>query len=255
MAEQRVPVPGSERDAPSGATPAGPATPDEPVEVTVRVRPAAPPPEPGTHAPLSREEFSRRYGARAEDAAAVEAFASQAGLTVAEVDLARRSVVLRGSCKAMASAFGATLQRYERDGTTFRARTGPLTIPAHLDGIVQGVFGLDNRPQARAHFRAVRQPRAPGTSFTVPQLAKLYAFPTDATGAGQTIALIELGGGFTQQDLTTYFGGIGVTPPKVISVGVDGATNAPAGDPNSADGEVLLDIEVAGALAPAASIV
>ena len=76
--------------------------------------------------------------------------------------------------------------------------------------------------------------------------------PTDADGSGQTIAIIELGGGFDQADLDAYFSGLGITGPTVTAVGVDGATNVPGGDPNGADGEVLLDIEVAGALAPGA---
>src|SRR6201999_281747 len=53
---------------------------------------------------------------------------------------------------------------------------------------------------------------------------------------------------------TTYFKGLGVTAPSVTAVGVDGGQNTPAGDPNSADGEVMLDIEVAGAVAPQATI-
>jgi kumamolisin len=40
----------------------------------------------------------------------------------------------------------------------------------------------------------------------------------------------------------------------VVSVSVDGATNAPT-TPDSADGEVLLDIEVAGAIVPKANII
>jgi kumamolisin len=43
--------------------------------------------------------------------------------------------------------------------------------------------------------------------------------------------------------------------PSVVAVSVDGAHNAPTGDPNSADGEVVLDIEVAGAVAPGARLV
>jgi kumamolisin len=53
--------------------------------------------------------------------------------------------------------------------------------------------------------------------------------------------------------LDSYFAGLGITGPQVVAVGVDGGRNTPAGDPNSADGEVLLDIEVAGALAPGAN--
>ncbi len=74
------------------------------------------------------------------------------------------------------------------------------------------------------------------------------------TGAGQTIGIIELGGGYNTSDLTTYFDGLGIAVPTVTAVSVDGGTNAP-GDPNGADGEVALDIEVSGSIAPGANIV
>ncbi len=73
-------------------------------------------------------------------------------------------------------------------------------------------------------------------------------------GAGECIALIELGGGYRPQDLQTYFSGLGVPLPTVTAVSVDQATNQPTGDPDGPDGEVMLDIEVAGAIAPAAAI-
>ena len=66
---------------------------------------------------------------------------------------------------------------------------------------------------------------------------------------------MELGGGFGPADLTQYFSSLGVPQPRVTAVGVDGATNVAGKDPGGADGEVLLDIEVAGALAPGASLV
>ena len=74
------------------------------------------------------------------------------------------------------------------------------------------------------------------------------------TGAGQTVAIIELGGGYKAADLQTYFAALGIKAPSVTAVSVDGARNAPAGDPNSADGEVLLDVEIVGAIAPGARI-
>jgi kumamolisin len=156
-----------------------------------------------------------------------------------------------------------------------RYREGGLQVPAALAGIVLAVLGLDNRPQARAQFR-----RAPGTtartaapapgapapggpgpaaapaaapaSFTPPQVAALYQFPAGTDGTGQTIAIIELGGGFGSGDLDPYFAGLGLPVPSVTAAGVDGAANQPGQDPNGSDGEVLLDIEVAGAVAPGA---
>jgi kumamolisin len=98
-------------------------------------------------------------------------------------------------------------------------------------------------------------PRAVQTSYTPLELAEFYGFPPGADGTGETIALIELGGGYAASDLTAYFQSLNIAAPSVTSVGVDGAANAPTGDANSADGEVELDVEVAGALANGARIV
>jgi kumamolisin len=104
------------------------------------------------------------------------------------------------------------------------------------------------RPPWRPGPRAADAPK----SLTAVQVARAYAFP-DADGDGQTIAIIELGGGFGKADLDDYFGALGLSTPDVQAVSVDGARNEPGQDPNGADGEVLLDIEVAGAVAPGAA--
>ncbi|HEY3717627.1 MAG TPA: S53 family peptidase, partial [Jatrophihabitantaceae bacterium] len=134
-----------------------------------------------------------------------------------------------------------------------RHRTGALSVPASLAGVVVAVLGLDDRPQTRAHHR---KPHAAATavSYTPLELGSVYRFPEGTTGAGQTLAILELGGGFGPDDLDTYFSGLGITGPTVTAVSVDGAENQPGADPQGADGEVLLDIEVAGALAPGAAV-
>src|SRR5207244_1748959 len=73
-------------------------------------------------------------------------------------------------------------------------------------------------------------------------------------GAGQCIGILELGGGYNTDDLNAFFASLGISVPQVSAVSVDGGMNAPTGDPNQADGEVALDIEVAGSVAPGASI-
>jgi kumamolisin len=85
------------------------------------------------------------------------------------------------------------------------------------------------------------------------QVASAYNFPSNQ-GANQTMALIELGGGYSISDLSDYWKQLNLPPVNVTAIGVDGATNSPSGDPQSADGEVTLDIQVAGAVAPAAKI-
>jgi kumamolisin len=253
-----VPLPGSERQPPEGRL-LGAVDPNERVEVSVYLRPRSPI-APSTGEALSRSEYAASHGAHPEDLAAVEAFAAETGLEVVESDPARRLVVLAGPVAVLSRAFGVELQRYEAAGAVFRGRTGSLMVPAELKDVLVAVLGLDDRPQAEPHFvirteaaAAVPRARFPHT-FTPPQIAALYQFPTVGDGSGQCIGIIELGGGYRVGDLAAYSAMLGLPPPKVSSVSVDGAGNEPTGDPNSADVEVALDIEIAGAVAPGASI-
>jgi kumamolisin len=262
----RVEIRGSLRQAPAGAKPAGMPNPQDRASVTVMVRPRhssaataakLAKAEPASRRYLTRDEFATQHGADPTDVIAVERFALDSGLLVMEADLPRRAVKLEGTIAALTKAFGVKLELYSVDGQTFRGRTGTMSVPASLGSVISGVFGLDERPQARAHFRrAVVMRAAPTpTSYTPPQVAAAYAFPAGVDGTGQTIALIELAGGYATSDLTAYFAKLGLPVPAVSSVSVDGAANAPTGDPNSADAEVALDIEVAGAIAPGAKLV
>jgi kumamolisin len=245
--ESRVPLSGSERQLPPGVRQVGPADPDEAVSITVVVRRRQP--LDAAAAPLDRATFAETCGAQDDDLAAVERFARDHGLTVDESSPERRTVKLTGSVADASEAFGVELHRCDHaELGSFRGRTGPVYLPAELADVVEGVFGLDDRPQLRPQFR-IADPRAVTSSYTPVEVAQAYDFPTDATGAGQCVAIIELGGGYQQSDLDTYFGDLGLSVPTVTAVSVDGATNSPEGDPGSADGEVLLDIEVVGAIA------
>jgi kumamolisin len=258
MPVERVAVAGSERRPLADSQIIGTADPQAAITVTVVLRRRdSHLPEPGSQT-FSREEFTSRFGADPADVERVERFSAGYDLTVVQVSLARRTVVLSGTVANMNEAFTTELLIFQSPLGPFRGRVGMLYVPADLAGIVVGVFGLDERPQAMAHFRRLGPlvgPRAAGdTSYTPIAVSTLYDYP-GGKGAGQTVGIIELGGGFTASDLQTYFTGLGIsTMPAVTSVAVDGAQNQPAGDPNSADGEVLLDIEVVGAIAPSANI-
>ena len=192
------------------------------------------------------------HGADPESISLVRSFAEEYGLQVEpEVDPARRTVHLTASVTAFDQAFGTTLEQHTTAEATLRVRSGMLTIPEGLLGHITAVLGLDNRPQAKPHSRVAR-PHAGSLSYTPVSVAALYGFPTTG-GAGQTIGLIELGGGYTTSDLETYFRDIGQNPPLVNAVSVDKGKNKPS-TPDGADGEVMLDIEVAAAVAPGATI-
>jgi len=259
MAMERVAVRGSERVAMPHSQTIGTPDPNSLIAVTLLLRRRNPLLAEAGSTILSREQFAAQFGADPADVPPVEQFAAANDLTIVQVDLARRSIVLSGTVANMNEAFATELLLFQSPEGMFRGRVGTLYIPRTLADILVGVFGLDERPQARTHFRRLTVhvgPRAAGdTSYTPIAISQLYDYPTTGNGAGQTVAIIELGGGFKTADLTSYFGGLKLkTTPAVTAVSVDGALNAPVGDPNSADGEVLLDIEVIGAIAPGAKI-
>src|SRR6202012_4023954 len=163
------------------------------------------------------------------------AFAKEFGLTIDKDSPKpeRRTVKLTGTVAAMQKAFGVTLIEKTLDGNVYRVREGSIQIPAVLADSVEAILGLDNRPQAQPHFRVLgsaintntagtggfarAHAAAASTSFTPVQVGQLYQFPQGAPAAGQTIGIIELGGGYRTGDLPTYFKGLGKPAPKVLA--------------------------------------
>lgn len=253
------PLPGSERPPLPGAMDMGPCPEGERLEVTLFLRSRDPGGAPAAAReagrlgrPLDRDDYTSRYGAAPADLDAVAAFAVRHGLAVLERSAPRRSVVLGGTADRFGAAFGVELRHYRHPEGTHRGHAGPVGLAPELRGIVVAVLGLDDRPQARPHLRLRSGPPAPPAAYTPPQVADLYGFPP-GTGAGQCVALVEMGGGFRPADLDPYFADLGIAPaPTVVAVSVDHGRNAPTGSASGPDGEVDLDIEVAGSIAPGA---
>jgi kumamolisin len=264
------PISGSERGLRAGSTLIGASNPDERVEITMRVRSRStklPSAEkmgallPKKRTYMTREQFAAAHGAAPADLAKVKAFAAKNKLDVVSASAAERSVKLSGTVRALSAAFDVKLMEYEHADGNYRGRIGSIHLPAGLSDVVQGVFGLDNRRQARPHIQyhtmnAEEHAARAGssTTFTAPQVSQLYNFPAGTDGTGETIGILEFGGGYNTADLATYFKNLGIKAPTVTSVPVDGVSNVPGKDPDS-DGEVALDIEVVGAIAPGAKIV
>ena len=257
-----VEIPGSEKRPFRNAKAIAPSPSDERLEVTVRLRPrnelpsaedmlklgAAP------RKPLTHEQYEKLYGADPKDIALVRKFAKEHNLAVVRESPARRSVMLSGTVSDFNEAFGVSLKTYAYADGTYRGREGSIMIPAELDSVVEGVFGLDNRPVARRHSSLPHAANGGARAFTGAELAQIYNFPKGLDGSGQTIGIVELGGGYRPSDLNNYFSSLTLATPTVIPVSVDGGTNSPT-SAGSDDAEVVLDIEVAGAAAPGAKFV
>jgi kumamolisin len=271
--QPRVVLPGSEKAPLPAATSEKPVRPASVITVSVIVRRKSP-----LNASrlgkdrLTRAQYRQKHAADPAAIKVVRNFAKEFGLTVDKGTPApgRRTLKLTGTVAAMQHAFGVKLVEKTLDGNVYRVREGSIQIPTALAGVVDAILGLDNRPQAQPHFRVLgsainaniagtggfarAHAAAAATSFTPVQVGQLYQFPQGATAKGQTIGIIELGGGYRTADLTAYFKGLGQAAPKVTAVSVDKGKNSP-GSASGADGEVMLDIEVAAAVAPGAKIV
>ena len=105
---------------------------------------------------ITRAEYEARYGADPADVQTVLAFASQFGLALTRVDLGARTLTLTGKSSDFSNAFKVQLEKYEHPGGSYRGRTGTISVPQELSGIIQAVHGLDNRPQAKPHFRLAK---------------------------------------------------------------------------------------------------
>jgi Pro-kumamolisin, activation domain len=263
-------IEGSERRPARGARRVGPADPNEKFSFTIRVRrrpDAAPLPDqdywaanpPGRRRFMTRDELLARAGAAQADLDTVTTFVRRHGFEVMEISAARRTARVSGTVAQATSAFAVDLGRYESPEESYRGREGSIYLPNDVADVVHGIFGLDNRRMARR--QGVTAP--PGAVGLTPiQVAALYKFPP-LKAAGQTIGILEFGGGFAQGDLNLFCASVGVpgalTPtPTLVSVDGQSTTTyaGSASNPNLGnDGEVALDVQIVASVAQGANIV
>jgi kumamolisin len=240
---------------------------------------------------LSDDEFNATFGADAADLAKIAAWARSSKLKVLDSSVPMRRVLVQGSIRDISKALGVELNDYEHPQTgRFRGRVGQIHVPAELSGVIQGVFGLDTRnvgrPRIRrGNFRPVNietlalgskkkggaaAPTSnpfPGAFFPT-EVAQLYDYPTQFTGAGQNVAIFAFNGtgpdpqgGYKLSALQNYFEKVlGGTTPTIKDVVVQGPGNDPGPDTTASSnrgdstGEVMLDMCVVGSVAPGANI-
>lgn len=282
MADSHVELPDSRRPRKPGAHKLRDVDPNTHIELTLNLRgPALPQASAVGEKTLAPADFEKRFGASPEDVQVVEQALRPYGLTVEDVNLAGRSVRVSGTAAAVESAFKPNLAVYHSpDQGNFRGREGTIQIPAELEGIVTGVFGLDQRKMAhRKKARAVRlhahAPPQAHSPQTPADLEARYSFPAN-DAAGQTIAIAEFGeplptGGanvppvYFPDDVTNFCARHHRVAPPIAIVPVNFAPltraqylalpHAQRKVSLDASGEVMMDVEIVAALAPNANIV
>lgn len=254
-------LPGSMRAMRPGAKVLGVADPDEWIEVTIKLRRKKALPEVGKAMmkPLSVQELETQFGAAAADIEKVRTVLTGLGAKVLKEDAVSCSIRAGARTQVWESVFQVKLFHYAHSEGNYRGRRGDLRVPAELREIVVGVFGLDNRKMVKR--RPIRRrkvslnlaERAAGNRgwFFPAELATIYSFPA-GNGQGQTVGLLEFGGGYFPDDLSAFCKDASVNVPTVRTVSVN---NTPTNAKDGAEGEVMLDIEVVAGVCPASAIV
>ncbi len=215
---------------------------------------------PGERTYMTRDQLRNEFGSDPAAVDAIEKFAAAHHLVVTRNEPASARLGLGGTVADISDAFGVKLFDYSHPKLgDFHARTGPVMLPTDIGDAITGVFGLNNQrvmhrlPRRRQTIDARMPSGSQSRPWFVPtELAAIYNFP-DADASSQCIGLLEFGGGVEQSDVTAYFQKIGVPAPSIQIVAVDGVGTDPAADPDST-GEVMLDVDVAGALAGGAKV-
>jgi len=210
---------------------------------------------------LTYDELVAVRGASQDHLNQVVAFASENNLEVKDVNAARRHVTVGGTAEAISNAFGVMLNDYSHQEGDYTTHDGHFQIPESLSDIVTSIVGTNTRIIATrsAHNAKLVEPSATNSlpthtgAFSAMQVAEAYNFPTGLDGSGETIGIVELSGGYRDSDLDTYFQAAGISKPSFTAVGPNNPGSL--SNPDSADTEVALDLEVAGSVCPAADFV
>ena len=101
-----------------------------------------------------------------------------------------------------------------------------------------------NKPRSfsRGSSNAAERPTSQAPASRCQNWPGSTTFRPNLDGSGQTIGIIELGGGYREADLDAYFADLKLPRPKVTSVSVLGAQNMPGSGPDDFDEMVTMNL-------------
>jgi subtilase family serine protease len=232
------------------------------------------PASPRYHQWLTPAQFGAEFGLSQVDIAKVTAWLAAQGFTVTSTANGRTFVSFDGTVAQADAAFGTSIHNLRSsDGEQHFANITNVTVPAALNGVVEGVTGLhDFRLKPRVKGSIAPAPEftsstsgihylAPGDLYTIYQMTPLLNGSPAITGAGMSIAIVGQVD-INTADIAAFRTASGLSAISLSTVhanGVDPCTSSPtfcssqSGQSNLE--ESSLDVEWSGAMAPSANIV
>lgn len=219
------------------------------------------PASPDYHHWLTPAQYGDRFGVAPQDIAQIEQWLRGQGLTIAAAAQGRNWIAVNGSAAQIESAFGTEIHQYVVNGETHFANAMNPSVPEAISGLVLSIRGLnDFRMKPRSMKQSAQKPHytsAHGNHYLGPQdIAAIYdiapAWKAGIAGSGQKIVVA----GQSQvptDDLTNYsnFFNVPVNLPQMVLAAGSLDPGLVSGDREESD----LDLEIAGAVAPGASII
>lgn len=244
MSDALIDLPNSAGPVLPGAARIADVDPNEPIEISLHLKD----PEVGETAPTTRSDLAsaRRRSSR-EAISQIAAYAAAYGLALTAVEPAKLRVKLAGPAHRHEAAFRIRLGHFSHARSSFRGYWGPLYIPSGLLGLLEAILGHETVPAGRSHRQPVTDIGAAKPRLAT-EIAALYGFPQQSA-AGQTVAILEFGGGFLGSDMSAACRAMSVPVPEIVPLSVDGAQQDFAGGAG-ASGEVALDMQVVAGVAP-----
>jgi Pro-kumamolisin, activation domain/Bacterial Ig-like domain (group 3) len=213
------------------------------------------------HKWLTPEEFGKQFGPADEDIQAVTAWLGSHGFQASKVSKGRTVIEFSGNVEQVRNAFRTEIHRFNVNAETRQANVSDPQIPAALMPVVAGIVSMHNFPRKSmkrivgaftrtADGRVIPQFTTSGGSYVVgpADFAKIYNIPASLDGTGQHIAIVA-DSNINPQDVTDFrtLFSLPTNPPNIILNGPDPGLN---GD----EGEGDLDVQIAGMVAPNATI-
>ena len=205
---------------------------------------------------LTAQDFARHFGASPADIDKVGQWLRGHGFVVDEMPAGGRAIVFSGTAGQVRAAFHTEIHHYRRAGEHHLANAGDPQIPEALAAVVSGIVSLHDFHSRPLHVRLVPAPGyttgsthylAAGDFHTIYNVKPLLAQSID--GSGRSIAILGRSN-VVLADVQHFRSAmkLAANSPQVIVNGSD--PGLVSGD----QGESDLDLEWAGAVAPAATI-
>jgi kumamolisin len=261
-----VPLKGSERSPPPGAQIVAPADPNERLDVSVLIRRRAVARDAITRGVAGARRSVRRFleprairadaWRRARGFCRGQEVCEPAWIDVRLEHAGRRTMILSGtvaqfSALSRCSCIPCGMPR----GCSIGAH-GHHSIAGGIGRHRRSRAGLDNRPQAKPHFRCGSDNRKKhATACRIRRLRWLHCMVFRQAPAQVSAWRSSSWAAASCKPISIpIFQRVGRGLADGHAVSVDHAENSPTGDADGPDGEVMLDIEVVGAIAPQAKI-